>query len=142
MSAALFCYWGGDGGMLRGGERFFAALKMTGVRGATCGERGVNPTTASRRNVKKTCQWHVFSSDRSGYAARREPRGMGDEILRCAQNDRDEGCDLRGTWGESHHRFAVPIPLTGEAGTGDALRGTRGRAEQSPAPTGLTGVRR
>jgi hypothetical protein len=38
----------------------------------------VNPTTASRRNVKKTCRWHVFSYDRSGYAARREPRGTGD----------------------------------------------------------------
>jgi hypothetical protein len=69
------------------------------------GTQQENPTTASRRNVKKTCRWHVFSSDRSGYAARREPRGTGDEILRCAQNDRDGGTPCGG------------------------------RAEQSPAPT-------
>jgi hypothetical protein len=30
-------------------------------------------------------------------------RKMGDEILRCAQNDRDGG--------ESHHRFAVPLKV-------------------------------
>jgi hypothetical protein len=37
-------------------------------------------------------------------------RGMGDEILRCAQNDRTGGAG-----DESHHRFAVPLPLTREA---------------------------
>ena len=48
-------------------------------------------------------------------------RGTGDEILRCAQNDRDEGAaTCGGTGGESHHRMrAVPLPLTREARTGD-----------------------
>jgi hypothetical protein len=72
---------------------------------------GVNPTTASRRNVKKTCRWHVFSSDHSGYAARREPRGTG-------------------------ARFFAALRMTGRE-----LRPAGGRAEQSPAPTGLMWVR-
>ena len=69
------------------------------VSGETCAIE--NPTTALRWNVKKTCRGHVFSSDRNGYAARREPRGTRGEILRCAQNDRtgDATCGGRGTGG-------------------------------------------
>jgi hypothetical protein len=73
---------------------------------------------ARLRSVKKTCRWHVFSSDRSGYAARREPRGTGDEILRCAQNDRT-GDALRGT-GDGRSR-APPLRFYMSA-EGDAAR--------------------
>jgi hypothetical protein len=52
-----------------------------------------------------------------------------DEILRCAQNDNG---------GESHHRFAVPLPLTREAKDGG--RGGTGVAE--PRPYGSTLVRK
>ena len=41
---------------------------------------------------------------------------------------------MSGDGGESHHRFAVPLPLTGEAKTGASRER---RAEQSPAPTVL-----
>jgi hypothetical protein len=68
------------------GERFFAAGGMTTGGLGPAGDEGES-LHRLRRNVKKTCLRHVFSSDRSGCAARREPRGTEDEILRCAQND-------------------------------------------------------
>ena len=79
------------------GERFFAALRMTGTGvGTPCGGRECGRSRAPPLRFYMGVEiigWaiRIWLAARNVGATLAVARKMGDEILRCAQNDRDEG---------------------------------------------------